>query len=294
MSSPFFHYNSAFDAQSTILRHAVPNLVADPDYATNFIGVRIDPKFLPSILDERKGLVEGPPIPANWHADIAEFAAALRAVELAHGTFTMAELGCGWGCWMNITGRAARNRGLDVHLIGIEADDGHIVFAKEACATNGFTPESLTLLRGIAAAREGVALFPRQRIAGSSWGLEPVFGASEAERQAAADNGTHDICRMIPLDEVISDRGHLDLLHIDIQGGEADLVEATLSVLGAKVAYLVIGTHSREIEGRLFAALLKRDWRLEIERPAILMVDRTPPVVSVDGVQGWRNPRLIP
>jgi hypothetical protein len=40
--------------------------------------------------------VEPIPIPANWHADIAEWAAALRAVDLARGSFTMAELGCGW------------------------------------------------------------------------------------------------------------------------------------------------------------------------------------------------------
>jgi hypothetical protein len=40
--------------------------------------------------------VEGIPIPANWHADIAEWAAALRAVELAEETFTVVELGCGW------------------------------------------------------------------------------------------------------------------------------------------------------------------------------------------------------
>ena len=64
------------------------------------------------ILDGRAGEVEDMPIPANWHADIAEWAAALRAVELARGTFSMAELGCGWGCWMNNTGVAARAAGL--------------------------------------------------------------------------------------------------------------------------------------------------------------------------------------
>ena len=67
-----------------------------------------------------------------------------------------------------------------------------------------------------------------------------------------------------------------------------------LSLLDQHVAYLVIGTHSREIEGRLFATLLGRCWRLEIERPAILALDGDGPSTTVDGVQGWRNLDLVP
>jgi hypothetical protein len=57
----------------------------------------------------------------------------------------------------------------------------------------------------------------------------------------------------------------------------------------------VIGTHSREIEGELFATLLADGWVLEIERPAILELAKgKPPKTHGDGVQGWRNPRLLP
>jgi hypothetical protein len=54
--------------------------------------VRIDPKFVPKVLHGRAGEVEGTPIPAIWHGDMAEWAAALRAVDLAQGSFTIAEL----------------------------------------------------------------------------------------------------------------------------------------------------------------------------------------------------------
>ncbi len=99
---------------------------------------------------------------------------------------------------------------------------------------------------------------------------------------------------MIPLADLAAEHPRIDLLHIDIQGGEADLVEGCLGTLGDKIAYLVIGTHSRPIEGRLFDALLRTGWRLEIERPAILSVVGGTPSVTVDGVQGWRNPALLP
>jgi hypothetical protein len=47
MSSPFFYYNARFDAEATIRRHAVGGLKSTPGMLTNYLGVRIDPKFLP-------------------------------------------------------------------------------------------------------------------------------------------------------------------------------------------------------------------------------------------------------
>ena len=292
--SPFFHYHARFDPEEVVRRHAVAGLRPDSLRLTNFLGVRIDPKFFPTILDGKAGTVEPVPIPANWHADVAEWGAALRAVDLARERFTVVELGCGWGCWLNNTGVAARRAGLKVRLVGIEGDEGHIGFAEEACATNGFTAAEVHLHRGIAAATEGTALFPRQAQAGVAWGLEPIFGASETERAAAARAGTHDEVPMIALGTIAAEHGRIDLLHVDIQGGEADLVAGCRAVLHEYVAYLVVGTHSRQIEGRLFELLLDDGWVLEIERPAILDVGGAGPVVTVDGVQGWRNPRLLP
>ena len=291
-SSPFEHYHACFDAEAIMHRHAARDLKPRAGYLTNFLGVAIDPKFFPSILDGQAGQVEPIPIPANWHADIAEWAAALRAVELARDRFTMIELGCGWGCWMNNTGVAARRAGLPVELIGIEGDEGHIGYAREATAANGFEPACVTLHHGVAAAHAGHALFPRQSQAGVAWGLKPVFHATPEQVEAARQSGSHDELPMIPLETLIGAHARIDLLHIDIQGGEADLIADCLELLAAKVAYILVGTHSRQIEGRIAGMLLEGGWILEIERPAILSLAATYPVVTVDGVQGWRNPAL--
>ncbi len=291
-SSPFLHYNACFDPVEVMRRHAVFHVNATAGYLTNFLGVRIDPKVCPSILAGRAGEVEPIPIPANWHADIAEWGAALRAVDLARHSFTVVELGCGWGCWLNNTGVAARRAGLDVHLIGVEADEGHLGFAREACAVNGFTPDQVSIYRGVAAANNGIALFPHQHQPGEAYGLEPVFGATEQERRAAAESGRFDELPMIPLSEVAGPHARVDLLHIDIQGGEADYIAGCLPLLGEKVAYMLVGTHSRQIEGATIAMLLQAGWRLEIERPAIFALVDGQPRITVDGVQGWRNPAL--
>jgi hypothetical protein len=131
-------------------------------------------------------------------------------------------------------------------------------------------------------------------VSGEEWGLEPVLDATTEERTRALASGRFVELPMIPLPDVIGEHSRLDLLHLDIQGGEADLVESCRSVLDQRVAYIVIGTHSREIEGRLFTTLLDSPWRLEIERPAILALSRDGPFTTVDGVQGWRNLELVP
>ncbi len=287
----FFHYNTRFDAEAVIRRHAVPRLDGRAGYVTNFLGVLIEPRFFPAALAQRVGAVEALPIPANWHADIAEWAAALRAVELAHGSFTMLELGCGWGCWMCNTGVAARRAGLAIDLTGIEADAGHIAFAEAARQANGFPPAAFRVLRGVAAAADGIALFPRDPRPGDQWGSRPLFGASNEARRKAAAGGRFAEVPMIGLPGLLSTCSRVDLLHMDIQGGEADLIEACIEPLNEKVAYVVIGTHSREIEGRLFARFRASGWRLEIERPAILALGRRGPSATVDGVQAWRNQR---
>ncbi|WP_084113135.1 FkbM family methyltransferase [Belnapia moabensis] len=292
-ASRFFHYNACFDPEEVIRRHAVPDLAPRPGYLTNFLGVIIDPKFFPTILGDRAGLVESMPIPANWHADIAEWGAALRAVDLARHRFTIVELGCGWGCWLNNAGVAARRAGLSVHLIGVEGDRGHLGFAEEAIATNGFRASEYTLHHGIASATPGTALFPSQDQAGLHWGLEPVFHATEAQWEAAKRSGEYEILPMLHLADVVAQHSRVDLLHVDIQGGEVDLVEGSLPLLREKVAYLLTGTHSRVIEGRLCTALHQSGWTLEIERPAILDPNNLTGPVVVDGVQAWRNPTLL-
>jgi hypothetical protein len=97
---------------------------------------------------------------------------------------------------------------------------------------------------------------------------------------------------MIALQTLVAPCRRVDLLHIDIQGGEADFIAGCLSVMNSKVGYLVVGTHSRQIEGRIMDTLLGAKWKLEIERPAIISLLGDGPLVTVDGVQGWRNPRL--
>lgn len=295
MQSPFYHYNSSFDPIELINKYKSTDLINCPDHLVNFVGLKIKPYFMPESMWHTRGSVEHPPIPSNWHADISEFGAVLRALDLSSATnFIMGELGCGWGCWMGISGLVAKKKGRHVKLYGIESDKKHVSWARENMSANGFAEKEYVITEGIASSTSGKALFPLIDKKTIHYGLEPIFGASEHEIRKALKNKSHELLQMISLEKIFKDESYVDLLHIDIQGCEVDVIGGSIDFLTSHVAYLVIGTHSRSIEGKLIDILLKHGWILEIERPAIFQIKQRELITAVDGVQGWRNPHLLP
>lgn len=290
--NPFWHWQSSFDAIATMKKYAATDLKPSPKHLTNYLGVKVDPAFFPGILEGRQGEVEGMPAPNNWHADVAEFAAALHAVDLAKDTFTVVELGCGWGCWLNNTGVAARRAGKKVFMVGIEGDEGHIEFARQSLPDNGFAESEYALYHGIAAAYNGIALFPTQDVAGEKWGLEPILNPTEEQVKLATEDHSAIILPTHDLRSIIEKHGKLDLLHIDIQGGETAFLESCIDTCNASVRFVLVGTHGRIIEGQLEKLMFDNGWVLEVDRPAISSLEDGVQTLRVDGVQGWRNPRI--
>jgi FkbM family methyltransferase len=290
----FYFYNSSFDPILLIKQNLLAGIQQDANYFTNAFGIRIDPTIFPEVLNELKGTIEEPPIPANWHSDIAEFGAVFRSIELdKRQEFVMCELGCAWGCWMNISGIIAKRVGHSVHLIGVEGDKEFVDLAKKTLLTNKFIPDEFTLHNGIISSKDGVALFPKHDPNKSMFGFEPIFDASKTKRIIYMQTAKYIELKQISLKSVLKKYDLVDLLHIDIQGGEESLIPSCISLLTEKISYMVIGTHSRQIEGKMFECLINAGWLLEIERPAILQLSDKP-FVTVDGVQGWRNLRLLP
>ena len=205
------NYSATFDCRKTIENHAKESLVPRDGYLTNFLGTIVRPSYFDTILRGKEGIVESVPTIGNWHACVAEWGACLRALDLAQAPFTVMELGCGWGCWLNNMAVAARNKGVDYRLIGIEGDPDHIDFAKETFRENGIPIEKLELHHGIAAATNGIALFPNQEVKSSSWGLEPVFSVSQQQREEAVSSGQYTALPMLSLQDVIGTHTAIDL-----------------------------------------------------------------------------------
>lgn len=287
-----YHYNCEFDAVNVIARFWKRDAQPHPDLATNFLGTRTPPKVHPPKLNALKGRVESPPNPGNWHADIAEWAAALRAVNQSKDTFRIIELGCGWGCWLTNTGVAARSIGRKVDLVGVEGNHLHLVNADETLRVNDFNEGDFTLFHGIAGPKEGKALFPTPDAEKTIWNGEAIFYPDDETLARARADDAVQVLECYPLAR-LSDGKRVDLLHIDIQGAETDYVEGNMDDMNTLVARVLIGTHSRSIEGRLIDMFEAAGWYLEMERPALTPIKAGRARTTIDGVQMWANPALI-
>ncbi|RZI59781.1 MAG: hypothetical protein EOP94_02535 [Zymomonas sp.] len=88
----------------------------------------------------------------------------------------------------------------------------------------------------------------------------------------------------------------VDFMHVDIQGGEEELIPALLDSLDASVRMLFIGTHNRKIEGDFIELLGARGWSLLRERPCQFYPMSVAPTLTgrtyMDGAQLWHNPRV--
>ncbi|KKC26958.1 FkbM family methyltransferase [Sphingomonas sp. SRS2] len=222
----------------------------------------------------------------------SEWVGTLRSVLEAGDRFTAMELGAGWAPWLVASERAARLRGIeDIDLTGVEASAEHHGFMLDNFRNNGLNPERHSLHHAVVGADDGIASFPRLPVATDDYGANAVFG--EAERDAAAMRGELEEIRCLSIKTLLAGKDRVDVIHIDIQGHEEAVLAAGIDHLNAKVRRLVIGTHSRSIEGHLFDLLHDNEWVCESEVPCILratMDGRR--VLFVDGEQVWRNDRL--
>lgn len=286
-----YHFYCEYDAFGVMKSFMVEGQTPEEGVLKNFLGVKVPAKIYPPILDKLVGHVEPLPDPGNWHADIAEWAAALLSVVRARGSYRIVEIGCGWGCWLVNMGTAARARGLDVTLIGIEGDAGHLSRAAEVLQMNGFTPGDYRLHHGIAGPRAGKAIFPDSKSETTGWGGEAIFFPDAATLARARRDPDVQVLDCMPL-KALSDGAVIDLLHIDIQGAEVDFVTGSMADISSHVRRVLIGTHSRIIEGQLSAHFLEAGWIMEMERPALMPLHAGRPRIAIDGVQLWRNPDM--
>jgi FkbM family methyltransferase len=260
----------------------------EPGFILDRLGVRTRGASLWDGAQSLVGAVIPPPVPADYHAEAIEWIGLLKSVRAASDRFVAMELGAGWGPWLVAGATAARRCGIEtVRLLGVEADPVHFEALRRHFTDNGLAPEAHTLLRAAVGAVAGHANWPRVADPRNDWGLCPVAG------EVSGDTIDVDVLAVAGL----LDREPVwDLVHIDVQGGEADLLAAAPSEFDGRVRWLVIGTHSRTIEGDLLAMLPARGWVLEHEKPCRFAFQPGAPslatMTTCDGTQVWRNGRL--
>jgi FkbM family methyltransferase len=265
-----------------------------PGFITDFLGVKTDVAFVKGI-EVLGGTVQGYPLPrGNFHGDLTEWTGTLQSVLAAKERFVAVELGAGWAPWLVICARACAIRGIDdVSLIGLEGSSGHAAMMRRHFQTNGIRPEKHQLLHAAVGAIDGVAEFPIASDPAADWGQAAIVGQHGGYDYRGHSITATESVPLLSIKTILADEALVDLVHIDVQGAEVDILRPALSILNAKVKCLIIGTHSRAIEGELVELLGAGGWKLWRDHSCHLTQFDERIICTVDGCQVWHNRGLL-
>lgn len=257
------------------------------------------------IFDRFSGTEEAEWPPSTDNEELFEWFDLLEAVESAGSTFTMLELGAGFGRWSVRGALAAKERGKKIRLGLAEAEPKHVELIHEHLLKNGITTEEYRVyeaaIGGAKAERVFCVHYPT---AGPNWfgqfipnwdvGDAPVVGEYHGRPLLDIEDGRRAIrVSQIPLSTVLADYEMIDLADMDLQEAEGDAIEEAIVPLTDKVRRLHIGTHGKDIERRLRNVLSAHGWTC-LRDYSVAQENDTPwgRIAFCDGVQSWINPRL--
>ena len=301
MTSPFQIYSGYTDEDITMLKSFVKqNATLENDHYIDGFSQKTLYKsvaFSTNFNLERLTL----PVPDDGlHAEALEYIAVCDSVLRAKGTYCAVELGSAWGPWISLGGVVARNHGIKrIDLVGVEAHPERFSLLKQQLSANDLRPDTIQntteidrircrLIQGAASSEHKTLWFPKVDI--------KDMGAAASDTNTSSDyrglTAENFPVEGFTLKEIIGDLT-VDLLHIDIQGAEFDVVNSGITTLNSQVKSMLIGTHSRVIEGKLIETLYKHGWYLHREKPCRVEWRNLPAsleaMTQVDGCQYWRR-----
>jgi FkbM family methyltransferase len=268
-----------------------------PGFVTDWIGSRVRTSSLWDGCERLDGAVTPIPVPGDYHSEAVEWIGALKAVLAADTSFSVMELGAGHGPWLSAACAAARSIGIrELHICGVEADPGRFALLQQNLRDNALADSDVQLHQAAIGVEAGHARWPRiedpRNVAG---GRPNRPGNVDDQVYLAPFNNDMIDVDIIALGPLLRQRPVWDLVHIDVQGTEAELCQGCIDDLSRHVRYLVIGTHSRKLDGDLLAFLLEAGWSIEHEKPTQMGCAKglpLPALTMCDGTQVWRNPRV--
>ena len=280
-------------------RFDVSAVKPSPAFLTEWIGsrVRLSSLWRNAVREGADRVVQPLPIPFDFYSSAVEWIGALKAVLSAQRSFSVMELGAGYGPWLAASCAAARAIGIsDLHVCGVEADPGRYELLELNMADNNLG--DAVLYCGAIGVEGGRAKWPRIAEPTEDSGARP-YRQSHAEDQRYFDeyrrNADFVDVEIVALPKLLHARPVWDLVHIDVQGTEVELCQGCIDDLTSRARYLVIGTHARWLDGDLMRLFFNAGWVLEHEVPSKMRDGPHAAIgygVSADGTQVWRNPRI--
>ena len=220
------------------------------------------------------------------------------------------ELGSGFGRWGIRAAVNARYNGKikDFFIEFAEAEPSHVKMNVEHCKINNIN--NFKLYDGLVSDRDGEDLFYINQPNGNMedisikwWGQAKVHDYEKIKREIGTyqnknvyllESGYQAISvRTYDIEEIANTWKVVDLVDMDVQGEEFIILNRSIKNFNNKVKRIHIGTHSVDVEKKIFKLLKDNEW-INVRDYSCLKVNNTifGDIKFVDGVQSWINPRF--
>ena len=289
---PIFHHFERFHDE------------VDGIFHYDYLGVRTDPKFWrnTNVTPRGRHLRDYPMVGEQYFEWVF---VAETAWECRHrNSFTMIELGAGYGTWLLRAHHSFRQLSdRPVYLIGVEGDVHHYQWMREHFLNNRIDPDQHHLINACVSDSEGMMAFMDSDNPDAEYGLKGLreddqhkFLEDEKPGHTFVDDSgqRYRTIRAITLNRLLEDLDRVDLIHMDIEGYEFRVVSQSIKALNEKAARLLIGTHSPAIESALTQILKTEGWTLLYDfAQGEATETEWGPIQFRNGCQAWLNPRML-
>jgi FkbM family methyltransferase len=277
---------------------AKEGLHPEDEFVIDFLGGRTRPSILYDAVRPLAGHVLGVPVPGDFHAEAVEWIGVMKTAMTATDRYVAMEWGAGWAPWLIAGAKAAQHLGItDIRLYGVEADPSHFEVMRQHFLDNGFVPEDQVLLQAAVGTEDGSAQWPDEPDARNQWGARPIREGSAEDVDYLCQRVDRFIeVKVLAARQLVLREPTWDMVHIDIQGWEGEVCRSCIEALSERVKWVVIGVHSRIQDAELLQIFHGAGWILEHEKPTrfryLPSQVNFEAMVTADGTQVWRNPRL--
>ena len=292
-------------------------------YSNDFLGVVTKKKYYPLTIPSMN---DYPP----FNEEYFEWIDLLESVANANKTFTMVELGAGWGRWLaRAVGALRQYNNIPYYLIGVEAEPTHVRWMKEHFIENDINLSNCKIVQSAVGKYDGYCKF-LTNIPPSCYGqhiiikgsldggsvLTPNLSVPTKSNKDVVISGLKALSHInimpilkyiyyiklqnirqgkkiksVSLYTIIKDIKSVDLIDSDIQGSEYDVFSALPKEEYNKIKRIHIGTHSIEVENKLRELFNDIGWRNNYDFSIQNTIDTEYGRIHfIDGVQSWSNP----
>jgi FkbM family methyltransferase len=281
----------------------------------DFLGTLIGPEFIGGLVSIPGCARKVQDYYAIFDDEYFEWIDLLESVVAASKTYTMIDLGAGYGRWSVRAAYAAKQYDpkLRCRLIAVEPEPTRYGWMRKHVSNHGLSVHEHELIHAAVSEQPGKAYFyiggprggPFDRPP-SAWYGQALTKDYEFRSKPKRDgeyagfksyvheSGWRSIrVPSISLRAILKKLDRVDLIDLDIEGQELVTLTAAVADLDAKVKRLHIGTHGVEIEAGLRQLFSDHGWRCLADY-SLQKASETPwGVIAFDnGVQSWVNPRL--